>query len=82
MTHQLQSARSSATLLGATWIFGGIESRTQRGATELHCGADPWVTLIDAFGLMGGVTPIRAPAPRSGQPLLPVRTSKIQYHKS
>jgi len=82
MTHQLQYTRSSAALLAATWMGGGIESRTQQGATEPPCGADPWVTLIDMFGLIAGGAATRAPVPRSGQPLLPVRMSKTQYHKS
>jgi hypothetical protein len=64
MTHQLQSARSSAALLGATPTFGHIEIRTPGRATGPQCVAAPWVTLADVFGLMAGITPVREPATR------------------
>jgi hypothetical protein len=56
-----QSARSSAALFGATPTSGHIETRTQGRSTEPHCGAAPWVTLTDVFGLVAGVTPVREP---------------------
>jgi hypothetical protein len=59
MNLRIQSARSSAALLGATPTFGHIETNTQGRSTEPHCGADPWVTLTDVFGLIAGVTPVR-----------------------
>jgi hypothetical protein len=54
-----QSARSSAALLGATPAFGHIETRIQDRSIEPHCGAAPWVTLADVFGLIADVTPVR-----------------------
>ena len=57
-------------------MIGHIETRTQGRSTEPHCGAAPWVTLTDVFGLVAGVTPVREPT-IWGQPILPIRTSKL-----